>query len=150
MPNRGSARAVTKFKIFTYFQATAHPSAPVITRCNQRTPAYSLPKQPVFPSAISHRRLPPPRATARNRINCSYLINGRYNSRGDDDTSERFAQVFRNTWERAALLDFANQRMLTTKNSTLVNSLLLETRVPWKLRRLPGNRTFSHFAMRNK
>jgi len=68
------ARAVTKFKIFTYFQAAAHPSAPVITRCNQRAPAF-LP-------AIPGRRLPPPRATARNRINCSYLINGRYDGMG--------------------------------------------------------------------
>lgn len=34
---------VTKFKIFTYFQATAHPSASIITCCNQRIPALSAP-----------------------------------------------------------------------------------------------------------
>lgn len=81
MPSRGRARAVTKFKIFTYFQATAHPSAFVITRCNQRTPRSIHPRSiPLF-SACD---LPPPssvdsRATTHNRINCSYLINGRYN-----------------------------------------------------------------------
>lgn len=63
MPSRGRARAVTKFKIFTYFQATAHPSAPVITRCNQRTPALSALEASRFsPPAISRRRLWPTRA----------------------------------------------------------------------------------------
>lgn len=63
MPSRGRARAVTKFKIFTYFQATAHPSAPVITRCNQRTPALSAPEASRFsPPAISRRCLWPSRA----------------------------------------------------------------------------------------
>lgn len=73
-------RAVTKFKIFTYFQATAHPSAPVITRCNQRTPLCPPPKAPL-PSRTAAAVFCLARPS-RNRINCSYLINGRYNAPG--------------------------------------------------------------------